>query len=108
MSERKGILGYLGNLLRVRDDEVEAVLRHDERRARETVRMQRRGFLTAAAAVAAAPIVPQTWLNAPATISVGPTTWTWSPRSGGPWDAALGQAMAFQISLAYCLVKGSD
>lgn len=55
----------LAEALRVREDEVEAVLRHDARRARATVRLQRRGFLGALAAVAAAPLVPTAFVQMP-------------------------------------------
>jgi len=63
----KGLLQRLADALRVPVDEVEAVLREDESRARETVRMQRRGFLGALGALAAASIVPKGW------IEIGPT-----------------------------------
>lgn len=55
------LLTKLGKLLRVPADEVEAVLRHDERRARETV--NRRRFMGAAAALASAPFVPNVWID---------------------------------------------
>lgn len=55
------LLTKLGKLLRVSPGEVEAVLRHDEQRARETV--SRRRFMGAAAALASAPFVPGTWVQ---------------------------------------------
>lgn len=55
------ILRRLSELLRVPADEVEAVLRHDDKRARETV--NRRRFMGAAAAMASAPFVPGTWVS---------------------------------------------
>jgi hypothetical protein len=58
-----GLLALLGSLLGVRADEAEAVLRHDDRRAQSTVRMQRRSFLGAAAAMAAAPFVPKVFVG---------------------------------------------
>jgi hypothetical protein len=69
VTDRPSILGALGKLLQVSVDEVEAVLRHDERRARETV--SRRNFMSAAASIASAPFVPQEWLEMPTTF---PTT----------------------------------
>jgi hypothetical protein len=56
----------LGELFGVKSDEVEAVLRHDDDRARATLRMQRRGFLGAAVALAAAPFVPKAFIEVPA------------------------------------------
>jgi hypothetical protein len=68
-----GLLARLGSLLGVSADETEAVLRHDEQRARSTLRMQRRGFLGAAAAMAAAPFVPRAFVEVPAFgIEIGP------------------------------------
>jgi hypothetical protein len=56
------MLQRLAKLLRVPADEAEAVLRHDDKRARETV--SRRRFMGAAAAIASAPFVPGTWVPA--------------------------------------------
>ena len=58
------LLRKLGTLLRVRPDEVEAVLPHDEARAQATLR--RRQFMGAAMAIAATPFVPKTWIELPA------------------------------------------
>lgn len=65
------LLDRLSDLLAVRLDEVECVLRTDASRARSTVRMQRRGFLGAAAALAAAPFVPQVFVETPASPVLG-------------------------------------
>lgn len=47
----------LASMLGVRDDQTEDALA-DERRAREAVKLSRRGFFAAGAVMAAAPLVP--------------------------------------------------